>query len=204
MRLRLASAGVLLIVGLAGCGGDAPVTTDAAGAPDAGDAGSVGRDGGDTLLDAAAPHDAGHDGGGDAGRDAGGDAGRDAGYDAGYDAGPDYDAGDDAGLLFGCPSHPDPTAAPGEDIGGHTYATWAAPMFFELYCTRCHSSSLTNETARSFAPLGLDWDIEANVRAELARIRFDVGVSNYMPPTEPRPSCDERYELLRWIDSGAP
>ncbi len=193
MHLRLAVFVTLLLAGLSACGDD---TSPAA------DAGTLADAGGDsgTRPDDAGPRD-------DAGTsvDAGDDdasAAADASTDA--DASTTADAGFDAGLVHGCVPHPEATAAPGEDLGGHTYTTWAGPMFFGVYCASCHSSTLVTAVERNYAPLGLDWNVPAAVHANLVLIRYDVGVSAYMPPVEPRPSCAERLELLRWIDSGAP
>lgn len=180
MHLRLAIFVTLLLAGLSACGDD---TSPAA------DAGTLADAGGDsgTRPDDAGPHE---------------DAATPV--DAGADASTAADAGFDAGLVHGCVPHPEATAAPGEDIGGHTYTTWAGPMFFGVYCASCHSSTLVTTVERNYAPLGLDWNVPAAVHANLVLIRYDVGVSAYMPPVEPRPSCAERLELLRWIDSGAP
>jgi hypothetical protein len=104
---------------------------------------------------------------------------------------------------FGCPSHPDPLAMPGDDLGGDTWETFASG-FFETYCTRCHSSELVGDVARAGAPEGLDWDVEATVRENLELVRFVVGESNEMPPRGDRPSCDDRERLVRWIDADAP
>lgn len=120
------------------------------------------------------------------------------------DAASPADAADDGGPVIrnGCPIHPDPLAAPGDPIDGDTWDTFAMG-FFEAWCTRCHSTALAG-TARRGAPPGFDWDDEASVRANLAAIRHAVGVTNFMPPEDPRPPCDERARLVRWIDAGAP
>jgi uncharacterized membrane protein len=111
-------------------------------------------------------------------------------------------------VLNGCPSLEQPVAQRGENIGGDTYPTYARG-FFAMWCLRCHSSTLTTPAARNGAPEGLNWDVEASVRANLTRIRTQVGVLNTMPLLDPRvndplPSCDERRRLVRWIDAGAP
>ncbi len=117
-----------------------------------------------------------------------------------FDAPPPDTSMGDSGL---CPSLVSPVAMPGDDIGGDTWDTFAAG-FFASYCTRCHSSTLTTSIERMGAPTGLDWDDPTIVRAQILRIRYDVGVSHYMPLTAPNPTCMERYRLLRWIDVGAP
>ena len=120
----------------------------------------------------------------------------------GDDDTPPMDASADV-ILFGCPTHPDPLARPGDDLGGDTWSSFAAG-FFETYCTRCHSSELVGDVARAGAPEGLDWDVEATVRENLELVRFVVGEDNSMPPRGDRPSCDDRVRLVRWIDAGAP
>ena len=105
-------------------------------------------------------------------------------------------------IVNGCPSLVDPIAARGDTIGGDTYQTFARP-FFTTWCVRCHSVTLATP-ARSGAPEEFNWDVEASVRANLGRIRTQVGVLNSMPLTPPLPSCDERRRLTRWIDAGAP
>jgi hypothetical protein len=117
------------------------------------------------------------------------------------DSGPS-DASVDA-RPFGCPSHPDPLAMPGDDLGGDTWETFASG-FFETYCTRCHSSELVGDVARAGAPEGLNWDVEATVRENLELVRFVVGESNEMPPRGDRPTCGDRERLVRWIDADAP
>jgi len=106
------------------------------------------------------------------------------------------------GIIRGCPSLRDPVAAPGDPADGDTWATYAQG-FFATWCTRCHSSTLP-DGMRTGAPVGLDWNVEASVRANLPRIRNAVGVLNFMPLTPPDPSCDDRHRIVRWIDVGAP
>lgn len=119
------------------------------------------------------------------------------------------DASDAAGdtpdvmLRNGCPVLTDPVDRMGAAPMGDTWADFARP-FFVSWCTRCHSTTLTTAEMRRGAPDGFNWDDEASVRRELARIRAAVGVDNYMPLTPPNPSCDERRRLIRWIDIGAP
>ena len=106
----------------------------------------------------------------------------------------------------GCPSLVEPVARRGDDIGGDTFQSFARP-FFAQWCLRCHSSARTTPAARNGAPEGFNWDVESSVRANLDRIRLQVGVYNTMPlldGIDPLPTCDERRRLIRWIDAGAP
>ncbi len=119
----------------------------------------------------------------------------------GDDASAPRDAEPD-GFAHGCPSLREPVAMPGDPADGDTWGTFAQG-FFAMWCTRCHSVTRTG-TDRNGATVGLDWDVEASVRANLVAIRDAAGVYNYMPLTLPRPTCDERFRLVRWIDVGAP
>jgi hypothetical protein len=113
-------------------------------------------------------------------------------------------AGDspDARIVNGCPALEEPQAAPGDPIDGDTWDTFAME-FFATWCTRCHGSTLTGPD-RNGAPVGYDWDVEATVRSFLPEIRNAVGVQNFMPFNPPDPSCDERQQIVRWIDADAP
>jgi len=112
-------------------------------------------------------------------------------------------AGGDMTLLAnGCPPLTAPVTTPDGGAGGDTWANYAQG-FFAMYCTRCHSSTLSGD-ARNGAPVGYDWDVESAVRARLDVIRSAVGVGNFMPPSDPKPGCDERRRIVRWIDADAP
>lgn len=108
----------------------------------------------------------------------------------------------DAPLVNGCPALTAPQANPGDPIDGDTFDTFAGPLL-ATYCTRCHSTQLTG-AARNGAPIGFNWDDEASVRMHLAEMRNAVGVLNFMPPSDPKPTCAERQRLVRWIDASAP
>jgi hypothetical protein len=110
------------------------------------------------------------------------------------------DPGDMTLLVNGCPPLTAPVATPG-DGGRDGWASYAQG-FFASYCTRCHSSTLVGD-ARNGAPDGYNWDDQASVRAHLDLIRSAVGVANFMPPSDPRPACDERRRIVAWIDAGA-
>ncbi len=106
-------------------------------------------------------------------------------------------------LRNGCPVLTEPVDRPDAAAGDDTWTAFAQG-FFRSWCVRCHATARVTAEERMGAPTGFDWDDEASVRRELARIRSAVGVENYMPLTPPNPSCDERRRLIRWIDIGAP
>jgi hypothetical protein len=110
--------------------------------------------------------------------------------------------GDMTLLANGCPPLTAPLTTPDGGAGGDTWANYAQG-FFAMYCTRCHSSTLSGD-ARNGAPVGYDWDLESAVHARLDFIRSAVGVGNFMPPSDPKPSCEERRRIVRWIDADAP
>jgi hypothetical protein len=125
--------------------------------------------------------------------------------DATPEAGPDAvtDSAQEVPLAFGCPILREPVDRPGSPPGADTYEGFARG-FFEAWCLRCHHSTRVTPEARMGAPEEFNWDQRASVMTHLARIRSAVGVENYMPITEPRPSCADRRRLVRWIDLGAP
>lgn len=109
----------------------------------------------------------------------------------------------DARIVKGCPVLEEPQAAPGDPIDGDTWDTFAMG-FFADNCTRCHSSTLVGSVDRQGAPDDYNWDVEATVRLHLPEIRNVVGVTMFMPFLPPDPTCDERQQLVRWIDADAP
>lgn len=109
----------------------------------------------------------------------------------------------------GCPTYPGLVALPGDDIGGDTYESFAQPFFAE-YCLFCHDSSKTTNQERHGAPEGANWDEEESVRSRLGTIRNHIAVINDMPydvpdlTDQPKPTCEERFRIARWIDANAP
>ena len=83
-----------------------------------------------------------------------------------------------------------------------TYENFAQP-FMEQYCTRCHSSELTGDD-RQCAPLDHDCNTEQGIFAIAEHIdEFAAagpnGVNTAMPPSEPRPTEEERRQLGEWL-----
>ena len=105
-------------------------------------------------------------------------------------------------LANGCAALTSPVAAPGDDIGGDTWATYAQG-FFAQWCTRCHSSTLTGN-ARNGAPDGYNWDQQASVKSHGTMIRAEVGANDEMPLNAPFPTCADRLRISKWLDAGQP
>lgn len=75
--------------------------------------------------------------------------------------------------------------------------------FMESYCTRCHSSTKTG-SARQGAPVGHDFDSLAGILAVAEHIdehaaAGPAGINTEMPPSDPRPSNEARYQLGEWL-----
>jgi hypothetical protein len=185
--MRRPLAWLLLAPWFAACGDDAPAP-----APDA--AADVSPDAAPDVAMDVAP-------------DVVADAAPDVTADGTPDAAPDVtdvtDAADDVRLVNGCPVLEAPVARMGDDPMGDTYAGFARD-FFQRLCVRCHATALRTSAERMGAPEGMNWDDEAAVRREIARIRRAVGVDNYMPLNPPLATCAERRRLVRWVDLGAP
>ncbi|MFN7142292.1 MAG: hypothetical protein ACK4YP_00825 [Myxococcota bacterium] len=79
--------------------------------------------------------------------------------------------------LASVPPPPD-TASAGCDTGPHV--TWDSfgEGFFTTYCQACHSGTAPN---RAGAPVGVDFDTEAQVRAQAERVRVRVLDEGTMP-----------------------
>lgn len=209
LRARAGSLVACALAALCGCSDPAAVSPDAA-ADVAADrvASDIARDAlsADTPADDVVtdrPMDAPNDS-----PDAAPDAAPDAPLDAASDTAPDApsdaaDAADGPRIVMGCPAWDEPIARPGDAPAGDTLAGFAQP-FFNRLCVSCHSTRLLTAKQRSGAPDGLNWDDPDSIRANLDRIRRAVGVDNYMPIRDPRPTCDERRRLVRWVDLGAP
>ena len=105
-------------------------------------------------------------------------------------------------LANGCAPLTSPVAKPGDNIGGDTWDPYAKG-FFAMYCTRCHSSTLTGD-ARNGAPAGFNWDDQASVKSHGTTIRDAVGATDVMPPSTPFPSCEERLRISKWLDADPP
>ena len=118
--------------------------------------------------------------------------------------------------ALGCGSEPDEpdagqtmssTGSTCPDQQTLTYTSFARG-FFETYCTRCHSATPAGGS-RQGAPPGYNWDEIETVRAHASEIdRVAAGgpsaINTFMPPSEPRPSDDERRQLGEWLACGAP
>ena len=81
-----------------------------------------------------------------------------------------------------------------------TYQTFGEP-FMTDWCTGCHSAELPLNM-RQDAPIDINFDTLAEVRAQALAISLAVG-QDTMPP-EGGPSDEERAMLVQWIACGAP
>lgn len=75
--------------------------------------------------------------------------------------------------------------------------------FMELYCTRCHSSTLSGAD-RNDAPIGHDFDTLGGIVAVAEHIdeyaaAGPAGTNTAMPPSSPAPSEEERRRLGEWL-----
>lgn len=101
-------------------------------------------------------------------------------------------------------SEPTPTNQPNtamQEDSCVSYEDFAGPFLLN-WCVGCHSSSL-DEAHRKMAPLGMDFDTLAGVRAHADRIKVRVSELQNMPPLG-GPSDEERALLAEWIDCDLP
>jgi uncharacterized membrane protein len=121
--------------------------------------------------------------------------------------------------LGGCPTpNPGDTGVvPDDAYASHTlcpptstlsYETFGQ-SFFESYCLRCHSVENVGMVARNGAPEDVNFDSVEMVRPLARRIDFMAVIgpgrtARLMPPSDPRPSDDERRMLGEWLSCGAP
>jgi len=99
----------------------------------------------------------------------------------------------------GCDTYPEPVQG---TLCDDDFEGFARP-FLDKYCLRCHLSSLATAAARNAAPPDANWDDDSVVRDNLDLIRTFVG-NGVMPPSAPFPTCEERFRMVLWLDSGAP
>lgn len=77
-----------------------------------------------------------------------------------------------------------------------TYANFGE-QFFTSFCTDCHAPDAVVSQSPS-----LDSYDAVSAQADRANARAGIGLT--MPPTEPRPSAQERADLAEWVECGAP
>jgi hypothetical protein len=78
--------------------------------------------------------------------------------------------------------------------------------FFQDYCLGCHS---VNSKDRHDAPSDHNFDALVDIEALAAHIDQYAGsgpteTNTKMPPTDPKPSSEERKQLSEWLACGAP
>jgi uncharacterized membrane protein len=99
------------------------------------------------------------------------------------------------------------TAARERDCNSLTYENFGAD-FMARYCLPCHNETLTDDLARSDAPTAINFNTLFGIREFQKRIRLRAGEQGDMPPRLlfwiEHPSEEERINLIRWLDCGAP
>lgn len=101
------------------------------------------------------------------------------------------------------PAMLDPTGVNCSTVSA-SYENFAAG-FFQRYCIRCHSVSLSDDLSRTDAPMGINFDTLDMAREFKKRIRLRAGMLGDMPPhllPGPQPTMEERVELIKWLDCG--
>ena len=91
-------------------------------------------------------------------------------------------------------------SAPAEGCDGLTWANDGLPEML-TWCASCHSS-LINPEDRAGAPVGVDLESVAGVRAHLDRVILRIEAGD-MPPAGGVPEA-KRAKLLQWLRCGAP
>jgi len=76
--------------------------------------------------------------------------------------------------------------------------------FMDKYCVTCHSTALVGAAARKGAPEGHDFDVLAGIVPTAEHIdqyaAIGPNASNQkMPPTDPKPTDEERTQLGQWL-----
>jgi len=71
--------------------------------------------------------------------------------------------------------------------------------FMEKYCLRCHDSAKKG-IARNGAPGGVNFNDPKSISGEKAGIIKYAANKKSMPPSDPKPSDDERAKLKEWLD----
>jgi uncharacterized membrane protein len=106
-------------------------------------------------------------------------------------------------LAGACHDHDhEPSGATCDPAAGLTYEGFAKP-FMTSYCTRCHASTLSG-AARNNAPAGHDFDTYLGIMAVADHVDEHAAagpsaVNEEMPPSDPKPTLDERKKLGTWL-----
>ena len=98
--------------------------------------------------------------------------------------------------LCACGDDADPTCR----TSPLTYQTAGQP-YIENWCRGCHGADVPI-TMRQRAPLGMNFDTLAEVRAQLVPIATTT--ANATMPPQGGPSDGERAMMLQWLRCGAP
>ena len=115
--------------------------------------------------------------------------------------GGESDGGDhDNGVDEGAAETPSGAECPPSDPP--TYENFGQD-FMEQYCTRCPSSDVP-EAQRNGAPDDHNFDSEAEILLMAEHIDQAAGagptnINTAMPPSDPKPSMEERQQLAQWL-----
>jgi cytochrome c1 len=97
------------------------------------------------------------------------------------------------------------TGATCPDNSTLTYTNFGK-QFFENYCLRCHSEKVTGD-ARMMAPADHNFDQLSDI--DLLSMHIDEmagsgpkATNTTMPPSDPKPTMEERQKLSEWIACG--
>lgn len=107
--------------------------------------------------------------------------------------------------------HDKPVGKPsGAECPGGSTLTYESfgQQFMSDYCVRCHSSSVMGAD-RKGAPAGHDFDSLAGIQLVSDHVDQKAAagpssINTAMPPSDPRPSMEEREQLGEWLACGAP
>ena len=143
----------------------------------------------DDAKTPAAPHDDDHDGTAGAGD-----------HDHDGAAGGEPEHSHDASVLVGPVTGA--TCPQGSTL---TYANFGK-KFFSDYCLRCHSESVKGD-ARMMAPADHNFDQLSQIDLLSPHIDEKAGsgpsaTNVMMPPSDPKPTIEERQKLSEWIACG--
>lgn len=154
-----------------------------------------------------------HDSHGDSDRapDSSGETGGDAGgHDSdghGSDGHGTDGHGSDGGTSEGSTGGDEGSSTGTDTTGGAqpgTWENWAYPEFFTPYCIDCHPSNMSSRDFSDYDAIGANLEhIRCGVAPEIVAPCDGHIEPGHLPIGDgPKPSDDERWRLVQWIDDG--